>query len=258
MRIYHMLAATTLLSCCSLAQASPNVTVSNNAAFFQGKYGTSQNINIFYDETDIQIADKAWRVKLTLPYLWVKNLPEGAQISTGSVVTHSASTQTRDTSGRGDVWLEGRYKIFAGAGLEPSVSPYLKIKFGTASASSGLGSGKNDYETGVMLQQVLTPKLFPFLKVGYRFVGKPIGLNYRNIATCQVGATYALSKKSFITPMLSSSQSLVRGGTNPVDAILAWNYNVTAKGSGFQLYVDKGLSTGSANYGVGIGGQIVF
>lgn len=258
MRIYHVLAATTLLSCCSLAHAAPNVTVSNNAAFFQGKYGTSQNINIYYDETDIQISDKAWRVKLTLPYLSVKNLPVGAQISTGSVVTQGTSTQTRNSSGLGDVWLEGRYKVFAGSGLEPSVSPYLKIKFGTASASSGLGSGKNDYETGVMLQQVVTPELFPFLKVGYRFVGKPAGSNYRNIATYQVGATYAVSDKSFITPMFSGSQSIVRGGTNPADAILAWNYNVTTKGSGFQLYVDKGLSTGSANYGVGIGGQIVF
>lgn len=258
MRYPHVFLASILLSGTSLAHADPKITLSNNAAFFQGKYGTDHTINIYYDATDVQISDKKWKLKLTLPYLSVKNLPVGAQISSGGVVTGATTTQTRNSSGLGDVWLEGRYKVFSGDGLMPSVAPYAKVKFGTASSSSGLGTGRNDYEAGVMMQQVASPTLFPFVKLGYRFVGKPAGSNYRNVATYQVGATYAVSSRSFITPMFSGQQSIVRGNANPADAILAWNYNVTAKGSGFQVYVDKGLSSGSANYGIGIGGQIVF
>jgi hypothetical protein len=257
MFVKRLLSLSLLVACSSLviAQADPVFTLSNSAAFFQGKYGTDKNIDIYYDATDIKVADKAWQLDLTLPYVSIKNLPVGA---TQGAIANSGTTATHNPSGLGDVWLEGRYKVFAGNGLAPAISPYTKIKFGTASASNGLGTGKNDYEAGFFIQQTATPELFPFAKVGYRVVGKPTGQNYRNIATYQVGATYALSSKSFITPMFSGSQALVTGGTNPADIIVAWNYNLTAKGSGIQVYADKGLSNGSANYGIGIGGQIVF
>lgn len=258
MRYSNILLAAVVLAATTSAQADPKLTLSNNAAFFQGKYGTDHTINIYYDATDIQLSEHDWKLKLTLPYLSVKNLPVGAQISSGGVVTGATTAQTRNSSGLGDVWLEGRYKVFAGSGLVPSVSPYMKVKFGTASHSAGLGTGQNDYEPGVMLQQIASPKLFPFMKLGYRFVGKPAGTHYRNIATYQLGATYELSSNSFLTPMFSGQQSIVRGSSAPADAILAWNYNLTAKGSGIQIYVDKGLSSGSANYGIGIGGQFVF
>lgn len=257
-RSITLLSFAALASCSVLAHASPKVTLSNNAAYFQGDYGTGQNIDIYYDATSLELSQDQWKLKLTVPYLWVKNLPVGAQISSGSVVTGGGHTATHDASGLGDIWLEGRYKIYRGSGLKPSVAPYLKIKFATASTSSGLGTGRNDYEPGVMLQQVASPHLFPFAKIGYRFVGKPNGSRYRNIFTYKLGATYALSHKSFLTPMFSGQQSLIPGNSNPADLILAWNYNVTAKGSGIQLYVDKGLSSGSADFGLGIGGQIVF
>ncbi|MHB1230290.1 MAG: hypothetical protein ACYCY3_08290 [Halothiobacillus sp.] len=260
MTINHLTALALLSGCvlCGVAQAEPVFTLSNSAAFFQGKYGTDKNIDIYYDATDLQLADDNWQLKLTLPVISIKNLPQGAILTGGNVTTISTSTQTRDSSGIGDVWLEGRYKIFAGSGLTPSISPYAKVKFGTASADKGLGTGLNDYEAGVFVQQAATPELFPFAKVGYRVVGKPAGSDYRNIATYQVGASYALSINSFITPMFSGAQSIVRGGPSPADFIVAWNYNLTAKGSGIQVYVDKGLTNGSANYGIGIGGQIVF
>ncbi|ANJ68077.1 hypothetical protein A9404_12450 [Halothiobacillus diazotrophicus] len=258
MRYSQVLVATALLAGTAVAHADPKITLSNNAAFFQGKYGTDHTINIYYDATDVQVSDKKWKLKLTLPYLSVKNLPVGAQISSGGVVTGASTTQTRNASGMGDVWLSGQYTLLPAEGHVPSVSPYAKVKFGTASSSSGLGTGRNDYEAGVMFQQIASPKLFPFAKLGYRFIGKPAGSNYRNIATYQLGVTYAVSPRSFITPMFSGQQSMVRGNANPADAVLAWNYNVTDKGSGFQVYLDKGLSSGSANFGIGVGGQIVF
>ncbi|MBN2700698.1 MAG: transporter [Methylothermaceae bacterium] len=253
-----LLSAAAIAACNTLAHADPKVTLSNNAAYFRGDYGTGQNIDIYYDATSLELKQNRWKLKLTVPYLWVKNLPVGAQISSGSVVTGGGHTMTHDASGLGDIWLEGRYKVYRGSGLKPSVSPYMKVKFATASASSGLGTGRNDYEPGVMLQQVATPRLFPFAKVGYRFVGKPSGSRYRNIFTYKLGATYALSHKSFLTPLFSGQQSLVPENSNPADLILAWNYNVTPKGSGLQLYVDKGLSSGSADFGLGAGFNVVF
>ncbi|MGC9237870.1 MAG: hypothetical protein ACP5GF_13435 [Thiomonas sp.] len=241
------------------AHAEPTLTVGNTLSFFQGKFGTANNINIRYDATDIQYGDSNWRVKLTVPYVSESGLPVGATVSGNTVVGGTtSSTQTRAASGLGDVWLAGHYKIVQASGLTPSVTPYAKIKFGTASAADGLGTGKNDYEVGVGLQQIAGNNWFPFANLGYRFVGNPAGQNLRNIGIYQFGASYAANQQNIITLMYAGAQSQVAGGSAPSDLIVAWNYNVNAKGSGFQVYLDKGLSNGSANFGIGIGGQIVF
>lgn len=240
------------------AQADPALTVGNSLSYFQGKFGTNDTIHYYYDATDIQYGDNDWRVKLTVPYISATGLPAGATLTGGSVVGGTGSTQTRSASGLGDVWLAGHYKVFQGSGLTPSVTPYIKVKFGTASVSNGLGTGKNDYEVGVGLQQIIGSSWFPFANLGYRVVGNPAGYNLRNIGIYQLGASYALSQKNIVTLMYSGSQAMVAGGSAPSDVILAWNYNLTPQGSGFQVYLDKGLSNGSANFGVGIGGQIVF
>lgn len=240
------------------AHAEPALTVGNTLSFFQGKFGTDNNIDIRYDATDIQYGDNDWRVKLTVPYVSESGLPVGATLSGGTVVGGTNTTQTRSASGLGDVWLAGHYKIFQGSGLTPSVTPYAKIKFGTASAANGLGTGKNDYEVGVGLQQIVGSNWFPFANLGYRFVGNPAGQNLRNIGVYQFGASYAASQQNIFTLMYSGTQAQIAGASAPSDLIVAWNYNVTPKGSGFQVYLDKGLSNGSANFGVGIGGQIVF
>ncbi len=241
------------------AQADPLLTVGNTLSFFQGKFGTDHNINIRYDATDIQYSDSNWRVKLTVPYVSESGLPVGATVSGNTVVGGTTrSTQTRTSSGLGDVWLSVHDKVFQGSGWTPSITPYAKIKFGTASNADGLGTGKNDYEVGVGLQQVVGRNWFPFANLGYRFVGNPAGQNLRNIGIYQFGASYAASQQNIFTLMYAGTQSQVAGAPAPSDLIVAWNYNVTPKGSGFQVYLDKGLSNGSANFGIGIGGQIVF
>ena len=106
------------------AQAEPALTVGNTVSFFQGKFGTNNNINIRYDATDIQYGDSNWRVKLTLPYVSESGLPADSTLSGGTVVGGAGgSTQTRSASGLGDVWLDGHYKVFSGSGLTPSITP---------------------------------------------------------------------------------------------------------------------------------------
>jgi hypothetical protein len=134
----------------------------------------------------------------------------------------------------------------------------VKVKFGTASASEGLGTGQNDYEIGMGVNTTIGNNMFPFAHVGYRFVGSPPGQNLQNIATYDAGISVALTPRNILTTMYSGEQSEQPGYAGPSDAIIAWNYNVTVAGSGFQVYVDKGLSSGSANIGGGLGGQIVF
>ncbi len=140
----------------------------------------------------------------------------------------------------------------------PAIVPYAKIKFGTASASQGLGTGRNDYEIGVGLDETIGTRIFPFAHLAYRFVGNPPGSNLQNIWTYDLGSSFLVNQRNVLTAMFSGAQSEQPGYAGPADLIVAWNYNVTRAGSGLQLYFDKGLSNGSPDYGVGLGGQVVF
>lgn len=260
MRFQTAISAAILLASSSIAHAygAQHFTLGNMPSYYQGTFGTNSNISIFYDATYFQFQNNTLRLKLTVPYISVSGLPQGAQLAGGGVASRSSTTQTRSASGLGDIWLSAHYTVYHGEGLLPAVVPYAKIKFGTASASQGLGTGRNDYELGFGLDETIGTRIFPFAHLGYRFVGNPAGQNLRNILTYDAGSSFAVTGSNVLTAMYSGSQSEQPGYAGPSDLILAWNYNVTRAGSGFQVYADKGLSNGSANYGVGAGAQIVF
>jgi hypothetical protein len=216
-------------------------------SYFSGDYGTGQTTKIWYLPAYVQYRQSDFRLKLTFPYIRVDS--SGAVVSGGTVIAAGGGPRVTH-SGMGDAWLEARYTIH-GQDHGPDLVPYGKIKFGTASRADGLGTGENDYEAGLGLEWTFHDT-FPFARAGYRIVGNPPGSNLHDIAIYEVGSTFALNKTQFLTPMINGRESTVTGGTAPLDAILAWDY-LWKPGTGIQLYVDKGLSNGSPDVGVGVG-----
>ncbi|MDA8361490.1 MAG: hypothetical protein M0Z44_05775 [Gammaproteobacteria bacterium] len=238
--------------------AAASWTLGNLPAYYSGRYGTAHTIGIFYDPTYIQYRDSLWRVKLAVPYMSVSGLPRGSSLSGGTIAARTQSTQTTNASGVGDIWLVAHYTAVRERGLWPAVVPYGKIKFGTASASEGLGTGRNDYEAGLGLDTTIGTNVFPFAHVGYRVVGSPAGQALQNIVTFNGGVSVATSPRNVITALYAGAQSEQPGYPGPSGLIVAWSINVTTAGSGFQFYVDRGFSAGSARIGGGVGGQVVF
>ena len=252
-----------------------HITLGNTPSYFQGDFGTGSTVDIFDDSTYAQFKNRDVRIKLVVPFLSVSGLPNGAALSGGAVVSRgngagssghghpgavesSAATGSHSASGIGDIQLALHYTIYHGDGLTPAIVPYTRITFGTASASKGLGTGENDYEFGIGVNDVVGTRLFPFAHLGYRVVGNPSGDNLQNVMTYDLGASYALNSHNVLTAFFSGAQSEQPGYAGPADLIFAYNYNVTATGSGLQVFFDKGLTNGSPAFGIGIGAQIVF
>ncbi len=61
----------------------------------------------------------------------------------------------------------------------------------------------------------------------------------------------------YLSVIYSGHQSTEAGFPSASDFLVAWNYEVKP-GNGMQLYVDKGLSNGSPNYGAGAGAYTRF
>jgi hypothetical protein len=236
------------------AEHPSTLTLGIQPSYFTGDYGTSTTTNITYVPIYAKYKTGNLSLKLTVPYISVES--SGALVSEGTVIGTTAGGTVTRHSGLGDVWAESRYK-FRGAGNLPDVSPYVKIKFGTASHAKGLGTGKNDYEGGLGFEWAVGRSLFPFLSLGYRILGSPSGRNLRNIVTYSGGTTYKVDEKNFLSGIYSGHQASQAGFANTADLLVAWNYE-RWPGSGFQFYLDKGLSNGSPKYGIGGGAYVRF
>ncbi len=242
-----------------MAAATGQFTLGDLPAFYQGSFGTNNTLNIFYNSTYLQYQNSKLRLKMTVPEISVSGLPNGATLSGSGIASRgSQTTGTHSASGIGDIWLSAHYTAIQNQGLVPSLVPFAKVKFGTASASEGLGTGRNDYEFGLGLNDNIGTRIFPFLHVAYRIVGNPPGNNLQNIWTYNLGSSFVVTHSNLLTAMFTGAQSEQPGYSGPADLVVAWNYNVTTAGSGFQVFVDKGLSSGSPDYGIGVGGQYVF
>ncbi len=250
-------ACAALLLAVPAASAAPKWRLGNEASFYQGKYGTAHTINIFYDATYLKLSRGRFRFKVTVPYEHVTGLPAGATVSGSGSVVNTGGKTTTSASGLGDIWLKGSYSLIPLTYKHPGFRIYSKIKIPTASHSAGLGTGKLDYEVGGSVTAVVMRNGYPFADLGYRVVGSPSNYALRNILTYDAGYSYLVNRKNVLTAMFSGNQSEQKGAAAPADLIFAWNYRVTRQ-SGIQLFVDKGLSNGSPDYGVGIGGHVSF
>lgn len=258
-RVMRLLLALGLLECAAATAATP-WRLGNEASFYRGKYGTSNNIDIFYDATYLKRTFNRLKLKITIPYEQVSGLPVGGAITgSGHVVGQrgTGSVATTSASGLGDIWVSGRYSLIPLSYRHPSLAVYSKVKLPTASHASGLGTGKLDYEAGVGTTAFLSSNGYPFADVGYRVVGSPANIRLRNIFTYDAGYSYVATKKNVLTAMFSGTQSEQRGQAAPADLIFAWNYREN-RATGFEVFFDKGLSNGSPDYGVGVGAHLNF
>jgi len=231
----------------------------NQASFYQGDYGTGHTINIFYDATFLRYRRNRLKLKLTIPYESVSGLPEGSAVTGGGSVARSSGQQTttHSASGLGDIWVSGRYALVPVTRHHLGFDAYSKVKLATASHSDGLGTGRNDYEIGGGVNGYLAPNGYPFADLGYRFVGSPPNLHLNNIVTYDAGYAYQATSRNVVTAMFTGHQAEQSGESAPADLVFAWNYRVSAVG-GLQLFVDKGLTNGSPDYGIGAGAHLDF
>ncbi|MDQ6995827.1 MAG: hypothetical protein Q9M82_00020 [Mariprofundus sp.] len=250
--IVSMLFATFLLggSPAFAAKAvGPTFTLGSTPSFFSGKFGTATTTNITYIPNYIKYKIDDISLKLTIPFIIVQS--NGAAVSGGTVIgTGKGATKTK--SGLGDVWLEGKYTLHHVLDTGFDLVPYTKIKFGTASRTKGLGTGENDYEAGMGVRTQFAERWFPFGRVGYRFVGQPVGRVLNDILTYRAGVSYAMDKTNVLTVLFSGRQASQPGFASAAEIIAAWNYKIQPA-LGLQVFGDKGLSNGSPDYGVGGG-----
>ncbi len=227
----------------------PTITLGSTPSFFTGNFGTNTTTNIIYVPNYIKYKIDDISLKVTIPYIRVES--NGVAVSGGTVIG-TGSGKKKTESGLGDIWTEGKYTLHHVFGTPYDFIPYAKVKFGTASLTKGLGTGKNDYEFGMEIRTQFAGQWFPFGRVGYRLIGQPAGRVLDDILTYRAGVSYAMDKTNVLTVLFSGRQASQPGFASAAEIIAAWNYKIQSS-MDLQLFGDKGLSNGSPDYGVGGG-----
>jgi hypothetical protein len=124
------------------------------------------------------------------------------------------------------------------------------VKFATASADKGLGTGKYDYS----IQSAIAREMGGFnatLTGGYTFVGKQEGQDYHNAFYGSLDLAYEVTKSTSVGVTYSHGASIIPGSPASRDAQLYVAFNPW-KGTKLEVYYLKGWSYQSPDRGAGI------
>lgn len=231
-----------------------------------GKYGNATSTNILYVPVTGQYETDKLTLKLTVPYISVTGpggvipgmgrvmFPAAATAGTGGTPRFGrppgmvgAAATTTTNSGVGDVVASAGYTVYSADALLLDVVG--KVKFGTADANKGLGTGENDYSAQVDGYYTLE-KTTLFATAGYKIVGAPTGIAVNNVPYGMLGASQKLSETSNVGVMLSVAKSAFAAGNNQGD-VTVYASQKLSKGLKLQANLLKGVSNGSPDYGGG-------
>ncbi|MGH9749696.1 MAG: transporter [Candidatus Polarisedimenticolia bacterium] len=166
-------------------------------------------------------------------------------------------------SGTGDLVLSNEtYLVRAGKGKRPFVSLLLDVKIPTADQEEGLGTGERDYGAGFVYVQPLGKYWQLLGDAGYRWMGDPEGVDFKNRIRGSLGLALIHNRKLWrllvenVTPVLDEvplyNTSGVPVGLFEVEDRRALRFDLTfvsGRGGTTRLGVTSGLTDGAEDVG---------
>lgn len=241
-------AAAAALASPAVAQTSdPSLSVTTGIDYSSGDYGTGVDTEIIVVPITARYKTGDLRLSAAVPWLRIDGASSIVGGGDGGPVVIDPNAPRTTRSGLGDLTLGVNWALpeeRLGFGLDFGA----RVKLPTASESKGLGTGKADASLSAELSKSFG-NVTPFVSAGYRFVGKPEGLDLNNAWFGSAGASVVAGKSVFLasydyrearSALTEDSQEVFGAVSTPLSSSL-----------NFTLYGSKGLSDGAADYGVG-------
>lgn len=254
--------------CVSSAHAaddSGHITASAGFDYSSGTYGTPFNTDIWDVPFSVGYQANRWSVKLTVPWISISgasdvipgigrvknNNPHGRGHGHGnSGPTPPPVTETNGSaSGLGDIVAQATYGLVRDDADNFGLDLTGKVKFGTASADKGLGTGQNDY--GINLDAYKGFGAWTvFGGAGYMKYGSSQYIVLNNGWNGNVGASYKLSDTDTVGTYFYYRQKISDVGYAERELTGYWDHHF-GNAWRLQAYVLGGFSDGSPDWGVG-------
>lgn len=196
------LLGTCLGLCCLLpvaraaaAESETTLRISSGVEYTTGDYGGDANIDETYVPFTFSLTRGRVGARITVPYLSVDG-PASALY--GDLIDPEDPAAAADTSesGLGDVVASlTLFDLLASDRLDVAVDLTGKVKFGTADAATGLGTGENDYTVLVDVYKFTERGAFVGT-LGYKFRGEPAGVSLDDVMVGSVGGLVEAGNRS--------------------------------------------------------------
>lgn len=246
MRVTASLCMLIAVACHTAQAAEGNPAVSLGFDYSSGNYGSQTRTETWALPFSLKYRTDAWSLRVSTAWLRV----HGAGDVTAEGDPLSASGVPSTNEGMGDIVATATYNLIDERTRWVGLDLSGKIKFGTASTSKFLGTGKNDYTVQAELFKPVD-KWTSFLNLGYKWKGDPDAIEYRNVWLGSVGTDYR------VAPTLSLGgsydwQQAVTATSDPVsEAMLYLNFRLNAA-SRLNVYAVAGFSDASPDWGSGM------
>jgi hypothetical protein len=229
------------------AMAEDQFSLGAGFDYSSGKYGDAASTSILYVPVTGKYASGALTLELTVPYLSVTG-PGGVVQGLGRVGPANRRNNTTTESGLGDVIASAGYRVYDDDSLALDLAG--KVKFGTANANRGLGTGKNDYAAQIDGYYVLEQATL-MATAGYRIYGSPAGVTLHNAPYGTIGASHGFSNATSAGIMLNAAQSPGDAIAEKRDITVFVSHGMVG-GTAVRATFLKGYTSGSPDYGFGV------
>jgi len=223
--------------------------------YSSGDYGGSDDIEDLYLPITALLSYQRLTLELTVPYLSVR-APSGGTITEPGGEPIAGSGDMNTESGLGDVVAGVTvYDVFRNDELGIALDVTGKIKFGTADANKGLGTGEQDYTVRADLFKFY--EQFTLLgSAGYKIRGDTADLDLEDVFLGSVGGVYALNEKVRFGLIYDYRESALIDG-DAISELSAFASRRLNDSLQVQLYTFTGFSDSSSNWGAGFLVQVL-
>jgi len=245
-----LLLAAVMIGTTTLAHAQDSAgrfSVSLGGDHSSGRYGGTSSTNVSYVPLMLRYERADLMLKLTLPYVSISGPGTVVGGDRPIVVDSAGNAQRRRVSGFGDVVASAGYTVHSSRAITIDVT--AKIKLATASASDGLGTGKNDYSLQSDAFRTFG-SLTAFAGLGYRWYGDPTGLDLRNAFFGSAGASYKAGDTVSFGAAADYRQAIV-AGRDPIVELAPFVSVKLKPDTKLQFYVVRGFTDSSPDWGAG-------
>jgi hypothetical protein len=174
----------------------------------------------------------------------------GAGGMSGGGTMSGSTTTTRSTSaGLGDVIASAGYSVYSTDST--SFNLVGKVKFGTANANKGLGTGQTDYSAQIDTFHSIDDDVMVFATLGYSINGSPSGISLRNTPYGAVGASRKLGADTTMGARFDMAKNPLAAGDNLKQASVYLSHHPAAD-IDVTVKALKGFSDADPDYGIGI------
>jgi len=242
--------AVMLASVTALAQdQNTTFTFSDGTEYTSGRYGGDVDIEDLYIPLTATVDYGRTQFRLTTPYLSL-TAPEGTVIygpggepipGTGDITTES---------GLGDIIGSFTvYDVINSRRLRIAMDLTGKVKFGTADADKGLGTGEHDYTLQADFYKFFD-QLTLMGTVGYKFRGDPVDVDLEDALMTSIGFNYRVTPDTSTGLFFDYRESAIPGNDSiqEISGFVSRRFNENWR---FQFYALAGLTDSSPDWGAG-------